>query len=110
MTRLLLGLIVIGALLAATNPSRVEFNGFAQSYVAQKIEDQAQAGRDNPDSAGQIGGALLGLVLPALPIERRNFLAFSIYDVHLSQSDSAKTCSFLGIAGQFLPIGECKLD
>ncbi len=39
MTRLLLGLIVIGALLAATNPSRVEFNGYVQSYVAQKIED-----------------------------------------------------------------------
>lgn len=111
MTRFLLGLLVVGALLAATNPSRVEFNGFVQSYVAKKIEDQARKrGESNPDSAGQIGGALLGLVLPALPIERRNFLAFSIYDVHLSQSDSAKTCSFLGIAGQFVPVGECKLD
>ena len=111
MTRLLLGLIVIGALLAATNPSRVEFNGYMQTYVARKIEDQARKrGEDNPDSAGQIGGALLGLVLPALPIERRNFLAFSIYDLHLSKSDASKTCSFLGVAGQFLPLGECNID
>ena len=111
MTRLLLGLLVIAALLAATNPSRVEFNGYVQTYVAQKIEDQARKrGEDNPDGAGQIGGALLGLVLPALPIERRNFLAFSIYDLHLSKSDTSKSCSFLGIAGQFMPLGECNFD
>ncbi|MEQ1867866.1 MAG: hypothetical protein HOP13_15135 [Alphaproteobacteria bacterium] len=109
--RTLLGLAVIGGLLAATNPSRVEFNGFVQSYVAGKIEEQARKrGEANPDSAGQIGGALVGLVLPALPIERRNFLAFSIYDVTLSKSDASKNCSFLGIAGQFVPMGECSLD
>lgn len=109
--RFLIGLIVIGVLLAATNPSRPEFNGYVQSYVAKKIEDEARKrGEDNPDSAGQIGGALVGLVLPALPIERRNFFAFSIYDVTLSKSDASKNCSFLGIAGQFVPMGECSLE
>lgn len=111
MTRFLLGLIIVGGLLAATNPSRVEFNGFVQTYVAKKVEEQARKrGEDNPDSAGQIGGALIGLILPALPIERRNFLAFSIYDVHLSKGDPSKTCSFLGVAGQFVPLGECNFD
>lgn len=109
MTRFLLVVVVIAGLLAATNPSRAEFNGFVQTYVAQKIEEQARKrGEGNPDSAGQIGGALLGLVLPALPIERKNFLAFSIYEVRLSQDDASKNCSFLGVAGQFLPVGECE--
>ena len=109
--RLLLGLIAVAALLAATNPSRPEFNAFVQTYVAGKIEAEARKrGESNPDGAGQIGGALIGLVMPALPIERRNFLAFSIYDVHLSQNDAAKKCSFLGVAGQFVPLGECSLE
>jgi hypothetical protein len=111
MMRLLLGLAVVGGLLAATNPSRAEFNGFVQSYVASKIEEEARKrGEENPDSAGQIGGALLGLVLPALPVERRNMLLFSIYDVRLSPNDASKNCSFLGIVGQFLPLGECKIQ
>ncbi|MBP6012608.1 MAG: DUF4359 domain-containing protein [Alphaproteobacteria bacterium] len=110
MSRLLLGLILVGGLLFATNPSRPEFNAFVQSYVANKISDEARKrGEESPENAGQIGGALVGLVMPALPIERRNFLAFSIYDVNLSPNE-AKKCSFLGIAGQFLPLSECKLN
>jgi hypothetical protein len=109
--RSLLILIAVGVLLAATNPSRAEFNGFVQSYVASKIEAEARKrGEANPDSAGQIGGALVGLVMPALPVERRNFLAFSVYDVTLSKADASKNCSFLGVAGQFLPLGECKIN
>lgn len=111
MSRLLLGLAVIAALLFATNPSRAEFNAFVQGYAASKITEEARKrGEANPDSAGQFGGALVGLVMPALPIEQRNFLVFSVYEVHLSESDAAKKCSFLGIAKQFLPLGECKLD
>ena len=111
MNRLLVGLAVIAALLFATNPSRAEFNAFAQSYATNKFTEEARKhGEANPDGAGQLGGALVGLVMPALPIEQRNFLLFSIYDVNLSQSDAAKKCSFIGIAKQFLPLGECKLD
>ena len=110
MSRLLLGLLIVGGLLFATNPSRPEFNAFVQSYVAGKIEEEARnRGEANPDNAGQLGGALVGLVMPALPIERRNFLAFSIYEVNLS-SNEAKKCSFLDIAGQFVPLSECKLN
>ena len=110
MSRLFLGLLIVGGVLLATNPSRPEFNAFVQTFVAGKIEAEARKrGESNPDNAGQIGGALVGLVMPALPIERRNFLAFSIYDVNFSHGDSKK-CSFLGIAGQFLPLGECNFD
>ena len=109
--RFLLGLAIVAGLLFVTNPSRPEFNAFVQTYVANKItEDARKRGDENPDGAGQFGGALVGLVMPALPIEQRNFLLFSIYDVHLSQNDSGKKCSFIGIAKQFLPLGECKLD
>lgn len=109
--RFLLGLALVGGLLFVTNPTRPEFNAFVQSYVANKITEEARKrGEENPDSAGQIGGALVGLVMPALPIAQRNFLVFSIYDVSLSKSDASKSCSFIGIAKQFLPLGECKFD
>jgi hypothetical protein len=109
--RFLLGLVIIGGLLFVTNPTRPEFNAFVQAYVANKITEEARKrGEENPDSAGQIGGALVGLVMPALPIVQRNFLIFSIYDVTLSKTDASKNCSFIGIAKQFLPLGECKLD
>ena len=43
-----------------------------------------------------------------MPIERRNFLAFSIYGVRFpDDKGSEKNCSILGIAGQFVPVGGC---
>jgi hypothetical protein len=43
-----------------------------------------------------------------MPIERQNLLAFSIYRVRLPQDNGEeKVCSVLGIAGQFVALGEC---
>ena len=42
MSRWLIGLLVVGALLVATNPSRAEFNAWAQTWVVKKIEDEAR--------------------------------------------------------------------
>jgi hypothetical protein len=109
MSRLLIGLLVVGALLVATNPSRAEFNAWAQTWVVRKIEDEARKRGENPnDGAAQFGGAIAGLFISNMPIERRNFLAFSIYGVRFPDDKGGeKNCSILGIAGQFVPMGGC---
>jgi hypothetical protein len=109
MNRLLLGLVIVGALLIATNPSRAEFNAWAQSYVAKKIEEEARKrGQDPNDGSAQFGGAIAGLLISNMPIERRNFFAFSLYGVRFPDDKGGeKNCSILGIAGQFVPMGGC---
>ncbi len=109
MNRLLLGVMLVGALLVATNPSRAEFNSWAQTYVAGKIEDEArQRGEDPHDGSSQVGGAIAGFFISNMPIERQNFLAFSVYRVKLpGENGDDKDCNVLGVAGQFLPLGSC---
>lgn len=109
MSRWLIGLLVVGALLVATNPSRAEFNAWAQTWVVKKIEDEARKRGENPnDGSAQFGGAIAGLFISNMPIERRNFLAFSIYGVRFPDDKGGeKNCSILGIAGQFVPVGGC---
>lgn len=109
MSRLLLGLVIVGALLVATNPSRAEFNAWAQSYVAKKIEAEARRrGQDPNDGSAQFGGAIAGLVIASMPIQRRNFLAFSLYGLRFpDDTGEEKNCSILGVAGQFVPLGGC---
>jgi hypothetical protein len=109
MNRLLLGAVIVGALLVATNPSRAEFNSWAQSYVMKKIEAEARKrGQDPNDGSAQFGGAIAGLVISNMPIERRNFLAFSLYGVRFPDDKGGeKNCSIVGIAGQFVPLGGC---
>jgi hypothetical protein len=112
MNRLLVFAVLIGALLVATNPSRAEFNAWAQTYVVKKIEDEARKrGEDPHDGSAQFGGAIAGLFISNMPIERQNLLAFSVYRVRLpEQNGGEKDCKFLGVAGQFLPVGGCDLD
>lgn len=109
MNRFLFGLVVVGALLVATNPSRAEFNGWAQSWVVKKIEDEARKeGQDPHDGSAQFGGAIAGLLISSMPVERQNLLAFSIYRVKLPAGNGVeRACSVLGVAGQFVPLGEC---
>jgi len=109
MSRSLLGLLVVGALLVATNPSRAEFNAWAQTYVVKKIEDEARKqGQDPNDGSAQFGGAIAGFVISSMPIERRNFLAFSLYNLRFpNDRGEEKNCSVLGLAGQFVPLGGC---
>jgi Domain of unknown function (DUF4359) len=112
MNRLMLGLVLLGGLLVATNPTRSDFNTWAQSYVAKKIEEQAaKRGEDPNDGRSQIGGTIAGLIVANLPIERQNYLALSLYRIKLpSENGEEKVCSFLGIAGQFLPVGGCDFN
>lgn len=108
--RVLIGLLIVGALLVATNPSRVDFNAWAQSYAVRKIEAEARKrGQDPNDGTSQWGGAIAGLVVAHMPIERRNLLVASVYELPLppENSDEARVCRVLGIAGQFLPLGDC---
>lgn len=108
MSRFLLVLALLLVLLAVTNPSRAEFNAWAQTWVVQKLEDEARRqGQDPNDGSSQFGGALAGIIIPALPIERQNFVAFSIYSLKIPEGHKEKTCSVLGVAGQFVPLGEC---
>lgn len=109
MNRLLIAALVVGALLVATNPSRAEFNSWAQTYVVKKIEDEARKRGDDPnDGSSQLGGAIAGLFISNMPIERQNFLAFSLYRIKLPEGNGEeKNCSVLGLAGQFLPLGGC---
>lgn len=109
MNRLLLGVLLAGALLVATNPSRAEFNSWAQTWVVGKIEDEARKrGEDPHDGSSQFGGAIAGFFISNMPIERQNFLAFSIYRINVPKGEGQeKNCSVLGVAGQFLPLGSC---
>lgn len=109
MSRILVALVLIIALLVGTNPSRSEFNSWAQSHVARKIEEEARKRGQSPhDGSSQIGGAIAGFLIANMPIERTNLLAFSIYSFKLpDQRGEVRQCRFLGIAGQFLPLGKC---
>jgi len=109
MSRILVVLVLIIALLVGTNPSRTEFNAWAQSHVARKIEDEARKrGQDPNDGSSQIGGAIAGFFISNMPIERTNLLAFSIYSFRLpGNNGEERECKFVGIAGQFVPLGKC---
>ena len=110
MTRWLIAVLVVGTLLVGTNPGRQEFDEFVPAYVSRNVEAEAKArGDSNSATAGQVIGALVGVVLRALPVERKNFLAFSIFEVTLLIPDTERKCRFIGVAGQFVPLGECKL-
>lgn len=108
MNRWLLGLVVVAGLLTATNPARPDFNSWAQNYVAKKMEEEAvKRGQDPNDGSSQLGGVIAGFVIANMPIERQNYLAFSIYTIEFPGENGEKSCSIIGVAGQFLPLGAC---
>ena len=109
MSRILIVLVLILALLVGTNPSRTEFNAWAQNHVARKIEEEARKrGEDPNDGSSQIGGAIAGFLIANMPIERTNLLAFSIYSFKLPNNQGEeRQCRFVGIAGQFVPVSKC---
>ena len=113
MNKWLIAVAAVLILLAATNPSRSDFNDWAVRYTAHKIDAQAQReGREASSSERVVGGALVGLVVSNLPIKRQNFVLFSIYrldsDVMQPGSDSETFpgCA-VGIAGQFVGFKKC---
>jgi hypothetical protein len=109
----LLGLVAILIVLAATNPSRADFNDWAVRYTAHKIDQQAQReGREASSGERVIGGALVGLAVSALPVERQNFVFFSIYRlnediIQPGNADEGFPGCAVGIAGQFIGFKKC---
>lgn len=105
----LIGLLIVAGLLVATNPSRDDFNAWAQTYATKKIEQEARKqGQELNEGDSAFGGAIAGLIITHMPIERYNFLAFSIYSVKLPAGyTKGDSCSVLGVAGQLIPLGEC---
>ena len=96
-------------LLALTNPPRDAFDDWAQYYVSQRIAEETDSKPD--DSAALIGGALASLFISNMPIERTNLLLFSIYETRLPSWEAEdETCRFLGVAGQFVRLGQCLQD
>ena len=54
---------------------------------------------------------IAGFIVASMPIERQNYLALSLYRIKLpSENGEEKFCNFLGIAGQFLPVGGCDFN
>lgn len=112
MNKWLIAVAAVLILLAATNPSRSDFNDWAVRYTANKIDDQARReGREASSSERVVGGALVGLVVSNLPVKRSNFIFFSIYSldsdvVQPSSDDSFPGCA-VGIAGQFVGFKKC---
>lgn len=106
------GLLITGlaiVLLALTNPPRDAFDDWAQYHVSQRIAEKSDG--DPDDSAALIGGALAGMFISNMPIERTNLLLFSVYETRLpSWDEEDRVCRFLGVAGQFVPLSQCLAD
>lgn len=109
MNRVWLAVALVLGLLVATNPSRDDFNAWAQTFAKTKIEEEARKrGESLGEDESAWGGAIAGLILAHMPIERTNLLIFSIYHITLPAGYTEdNSCRVLGIAGQFVPLGEC---
>jgi hypothetical protein len=113
MNKWLIVVAVVLVLLAATNPSRSDFNDWAVRYTAHKIDAQAQReGREASSSERVVGGALVGLVVANLPVKRENFVLFSIYRLDSdviqpgNDNETFPGCA-IGVAGQFVGFKKC---
>ena len=110
MTRILVIVGIVAALLVATNPSRDELNDWAKTYVMKRVEAEAQKRGEKLDEGSAVwGGAIAELLLVHMPIERWNLLVLSIYQVKLPPEEPGeeRTCSIVGVAGQFIPLSGC---
>jgi Domain of unknown function (DUF4359) len=111
MTRILVIVGIVAALLVATNPSRAELNDWAKVFVIKKVEAEARKQGEslNGENAAW-GGAIVELLIAHMAIERHNFLVFSIYDIELppaAQTNNEQYCEILGVGGQFIPVSGC---
>jgi hypothetical protein len=111
MSKILLVVAGIVALLVATNPSRSDYNDWVEQFAIGKIERDAAARREQVSwSERMFGGASAGMIVRNIPVERRNFVVFSIYRLDLPEGfgdkDGFPAC-VIGIAGQFIRAHVC---
>ena len=111
MSKILLVFAGVIALLVATNPSRAEYNDWVEQFAIGKIERDAAARREQVSwTERMFGGASAGMIVRNIPVERHNYVIFSIYRLDLpegfGEADGFPTCT-LGIAGQFIRAHVC---
>ena len=111
MSKILLVIAGIIALLVATNPSRAEYNDWVEQFAIGKIERDAAARREQVSwTERMFGGASAGMIVRNIPVERRNFVVFSIYRLDLpegfGEQDGFPAC-VIGVAGQFIRARVC---
>lgn len=100
----LLGLIVVvGGLLAVTNPGMADFQDFVRTHAADRIERELGEGTVS-ELLGGAGGELLASNTPRVT-ERRSYVVCSLYALDLDR-DGRPNGRALGIAGQFIVIEE----
>jgi hypothetical protein len=100
MTKLLLALVVVGAL-AVFNPSMDDFETFVEQRTEERIQERTGEGALGDALAGA-GSRLLGANVGAVT-ERTSYVVCSVYHVD-TDSDGADEWRFLGIADQFVEV------
>ena len=111
MSKILFLVVAVIALLVATNPSRADYNEWVEQFAIGKIERDAAARKEQVSwTERMFGGASAGMIVRNIPVERRNFVLFSIYHLDLPQgfgdADGFPEC-VIGVAGQFLRMHVC---
>ena len=99
-------MLILAAVLFATNPDKDDF----KEYMAAKIKEEiVKETRDKGEVAGIFkpfaeGLAELGGALGTTFTERDNYYLFSIYTFQLPSNPDEKPVKFLGIAKQFIEL------
>ena len=111
MSRILLVLAGVIALLVATNPGRSDYNDWVEQFAIGKIQRDASARREQVSwTERMFGGASAGFFVRNFPVERRNFVIFSTYRLDLPEGfgdDQGFPACVLAIAGQFIRAPVC---
>lgn len=99
MKKLLVLIVVVGGLLAITNPGMNDFRGFVRTEAADRIERELGDGALS-ELLGGAGGELLAENASRFT-ERQSYLVCSFYDLDLDR-DGRSDGRVLGVAGQFI--------
>lgn len=101
MKKLLVLLVIVGAVLAVTNPKMEAFQTFVRTHAADRIQHELGNGPLS-DLLSGAGGELLASNVPRVT-ERRSYLVCSLYTLDLDR-DGRPNGRVLGVAGQFIVV------
>jgi hypothetical protein len=98
MKKLLVFVLIVGGVLAYTNPGMEEFSDYARDISQEMIQDEVG---DNAigRAVAQFGSSLAGDFANELT-ERKNYVVYSTYTIGSDNPD----WKFLGIAGRFIQL------
>jgi len=103
MKKLLVFVVVVGALLTVTNPGMADFQDFVRIHAADRIEQELGSGSLS-ELMGGAGGELLASNV-SRATERRSYVVCSLYTLDLDR-DGRPNGRILGIAEQFIVVEE----